>query len=298
MNLKHRLLVVPALLTVSALTLSGCGGGAGADSTQGDAPVGPISQRAAALGDQFDQASMSIVSAKLEDAVAACMKEQGFDYTPRTWDTSGLTQSTGVPAWDSLEFAKTYGYGITTWEDIPGVSKASDAPPSGDDAESTQPGYQDALWGPGYDPTAGGQPGGCYGKALDETAGKALVDSTVPRDVANLQQQVDEDDRVVAALARWSDCMGGKGYDYKTPTEAQTSIANRAYSSPDGLAGAQLTALRNEEISTAVADYGCSTDLRKIRATVLAGLETDYYAKHKTEVDDYFDQVDKYLNGD
>lgn len=300
--MEHRLLVVPALLCAAALVLAGCGkdGGAAKGDAAADVPLGPISQRLADLEKRFDEDTAAAMSTALEEAVAACMKEQGFDYTPQAWDASDVAQAADVPEWGSLEFAKTYGYGITTWQDMPGVEETTEtAAPGTETSQVMDEAYSEALWGGGTDEDEPGEawlPGGCYGEALEAMGTDDLMSSTVLRDINGFASQADRDDRVVAALDGWTTCMADKGYDYQTSDAAQSSIMQRAYSD-DGepLTGDALEALQTEEIATAVADHECGTGLERVRAGVLAELETDYYADHKAEVDAFFVQLEEFL---
>ncbi|MCL2091549.1 MAG: hypothetical protein FWH11_10210 [Micrococcales bacterium] len=287
MNLQHRLLV-PAL--AAGLALTGCAG----DDAKTDLPLGPISQHLSDL--DFDDDITVVLIAAQEDLVAACMKEQGFDYTPTSLDTD---QVAALLDWGSEEFTQTYGYGITTtWQDIPEMA-TTETETLDESSQVMYEAYQEALWGTGLgedeDDGETWLPGGCYGEAFAQL-GMGLLTSTVAQDITDLTRQVDADDTVVAALYEWSVCMADQGYHYETPTEAQSSIQERAFTD-DGqtVSGAALTELQEEEIATAVADHKCSTDLERIRAIVLARLETDYYADHKTEVDAFLVQVEEFL---
>ncbi|MCL2850405.1 MAG: hypothetical protein FWE61_10230 [Micrococcales bacterium] len=271
-----RQLLVPVL--VGAVVLGGCSHGAPDDP---DLPVGPISGR---LDAQYRGNLTAQVTAAIETDVATCMADAGFGYTPTT-----QTYDADLPAWGSPQFATTYGYAITTWRDmphpaVPGTAVLDEA-------------YRQALWGPDVGeagPEATWQPAGCYGQVL---AAMDLAGSTVVRDVNDLAAQASTDDRVVAAVAGWATCMAGKGYPYATPDDARTAIVAKTYSA-DGtpLAGAALDALRAEEIATAVADNLCATDLVWARASVLAELETTYYAAHKADVDALFTRLEELLD--
>ncbi|MCL2468146.1 MAG: hypothetical protein FWF02_12350 [Micrococcales bacterium] len=259
-----------SVVVATALVLAGCSSSA---ETDYDLPVGPISERVA---DQFHGNLGEAVNALLDHTVADCMRTQGFDY--QVPGTRG-----DVPAWDTLEYAQTYGYGITTWADLPQPATAT-IPPDED--------YRQALWGDEQPPdeAATWVPGGCYGQALVEME---LLGSTIVQDVDDMHIQAQDDTRVVTALAGWATCMADEGYSYATPQDAQAAVVERAAPGGHALAGASLKALRAEEIATAVADHGCATDLRRAKATVIAELESYYYAQHTTEVDALLARLDK-----
>ncbi|MCL2849344.1 MAG: hypothetical protein FWE61_04790, partial [Micrococcales bacterium] len=113
--------------------------------------------------------------------------------------------------------------------------------------------------------------------------------------IARFSSQVEADDRVLAALDGWATCMAGKGYEHATPDEARESITARTRVDGKPITGADLQALRAEEIATAVDDHACSTDLEQTRAAVLAELETAYYEENTTEVDAFFTQFEQFL---
>ncbi|QJU53499.1 OmpH family outer membrane protein [Herbiconiux sp. KACC 21604] len=50
----------------------------------------------------------------VQDAVAAYMKEQGFEYVPDTASVTMYSESSLDVEWGSAEFAERYGYGIST----------------------------------------------------------------------------------------------------------------------------------------------------------------------------------------
>ncbi len=282
-------------MVCAGLLLGGCSSG---DDT-GSSELGPISQRVTTLEEQFDADILSAQTDALEEQVAACMNTQGFEYTPHRQDAAAVAASLDLPDMGTMEFAKQYGYGVTTWDDAAGSSESTEQPTA---AEST-PEYQAALLGEDYiaGQGAASMPGGCYGEAMTAVFGDDVVsmDTTVGDDIATLKTKADDDDRVVAALATWSTCMDGHGHDVATPDAAMQSIAVQAYDSTGTLvSGDALSRLRTKEIDMAVDDIGCrdSSGLTEARAAALARLETDYYAAHQDAVDAYLDQLEELVS--
>ena len=291
MSLQYRSLVVPALLAAATLVLAGCSGDDPAKDGETDLPLGPISQRMTDLEQRFDHDAVAAMNAALDESIAACMKEQGFDYTPQGHDGDDRARAAGVPDWGSAEFAETYGYGITTQEKLPGATTAPDKDPQVMDGA-----YQQALWGADDDRGDDGAwlPGGCFGEAVAQIGMDDPTASTVAQDLDDLTAQAEQDEAVVAALDGWATCMADEGYDYQTSDEAQRSFYDRLYADDEPV-GDELKALQDDEIATAVADHACGADLERARAAALVRLETDYYADHKTEVDAYLVQLEAFL---
>jgi len=290
MNLTRRTTACVLLATAGLVVLVGCSPGGGPDAQP---TLGPVSQRLVGLDGKAGTDVTVVQQDAAERRIAACMAGKGFDYTPQTApSTPG-----GTPGWDTMEFARRYGYGITTWSAIPETSTAApDATASpGQGASDQDPAYQTALWGPVPDDgTQAWQPGGCYGQAYTE-----VFDDPVAQALASMQTQVDDDTRVVRAQRAWASCMAGKGYRYATSDDAMSAISDRFFT-PDGqLEGAALKKLRTQEISTAVADQTCrgTAGLTQARAAALAGLEAGYYAQHRDAVDAYVARLATFFHG-
>jgi len=249
------------------------------------------------------------------------MQDEGFEYTPQ--DTSGMIRSfdesadDGMPAWDSLEFAEQYGYGATTSEDMPMNQGADEewVDPNADYvatmSETERQAFYEALYGP---PTMSGEPtdeeiaeaeaeeydwttAGCQGKAQHEVyeAGQIWDDPEFKdlTDAMNeLWQDTQTDERTTQAYAKWAECMADEGYDFANPQEAQESIYTLTNEVPfDEETGTQdaaaLAEIREQEISTAVADRTCQDSTGSGRAALEAqfAIEQDFIDAHKDELD-------------
>ncbi len=255
----------------------------------------PLDPYTAALYPASDEAGQAAVNAAIQDSVAACMKKQGFAYTP---DPEAVTQFSADSLdveWGSEEFAKTYGYGISLdLSSAMGGSRGPRTDPNQAYIDSLTAGeqaaYSDALWGPApqgagdsgtasvattdYDWTAAG----CMGAAQhehDPVAGPADDPqyAALTEQMSTLPQKAAEAPAVKQKENEWSSCLaeaGFPGYEHKDDPAAhfsaqmQTLMASKgpgtsgsAPATPD--AGA-LTALQGEEIATATADFGCARD--------------------------------------
>jgi len=180
---------------------------------------------------------------EVEQLVAECMREQGFDYLPR--EDGGMVAASGGTdlEWGSAEFAEQFGYGISTdprgWDDQDDAVASED--PNQEYVDSMSDGereaYYAALWGPPVEMDEDADPeeyeydwtrSGCYGAAQhevwdddadEEFAG--LLD-----EVSRVWEQTAEDPRVRALDAAWSSCMADAGYGgFDAPNEAAPRLS-------------------------------------------------------------------------
>ncbi|NUU18250.1 hypothetical protein HP550_13415 [Cellulomonas humilata] len=303
---------------VVALTLlAGCSGGGSGPTDDGtltyeDSPLAAYWEQ---LGGSQDPEDADAQMVRSEEIVAACMQDEGFEYTPQ--DTSTMTQSfedEDMPAWDSLEFAEQYGYGATTSSEMP-MNKAGEefVDPNADYlatmSESEQTAFYEALYGKqtmSEEPTDEETPveqeydwttAGCQGKAQHEVYEDGQVyDDPEFKDLmegmSELYTDMEKDERTIAAYRDWAECMAEAGYDFANPQEAQNSIYEAVneipYNEEDGSQDpAALAELRDDEIATATADRTCQDSTGAARKVLEAqfAVEQDFIDAHKDELD-------------
>jgi hypothetical protein len=306
---------------VALALLAGCSSGGNGPSddatlTYEDSPLAAYWEK---LGGSQDQEDANAQMARSEEIVAACMQDEGFEYTPQ--DVSGMSQSfdsdadDGMPEWDSLEFAEQYGYGATTSQDMPMNQEGADkewVDPNADYvagmSESEQQAFYEALYGAQsmseepIDETAEPEEwdwttAGCQGKAQHEVYDEGQVyDDPEFKDLMTamneLWEDTQSDERTTAAYAPWAECMAEAGYDFANPQEAQDSIYSLTNEIPyDEATGTQdeaaLAEIREQEIATAVADRTCQDSTGSGRAALEAQfeIEQEFIDAHKDELD-------------
>jgi hypothetical protein len=198
---------------------------------------------------QAQQAADADTRARLlrsEELVAACMREQGFDYTPQDLYAQVTGDGTGPDAaWGTREFAEQYGYGVSTdpWgtaEDAPDAPDPdADARAAMSDAERAA--YDEALHGPGQDdPDAAydWSTGGCTGAAQHEIDTTERQDpgehAALEEEITRALEAVWSDPRIARVDAAWATCMADAGYPEQTTPGAAQSTLMPAWSTVQG----------------------------------------------------------------
>lgn len=308
-----------AAALASALLLAGCTGSsdgptAGASLDPDDSPLSVFFEKLG--GDPADQSEKA---ARSEEVVAACMQEQGFEYTPMDYGDAfdGANEADDdQPDWDSLEFAEQYGYGASTGDDLSSDGGATEFEDPNADyvaqmSETEQTAYYEALYGqaPTEEPDSGDDveeedvedwdwtTAGCQGKAQHEVYEETQVwEDPKFQDLTDELTSVYEDAQsgkeVVAANKAWAQCMSGEGYDFDKPDDASQSIWDALAEVPGFDEGSQdpadLVELKKTEIATAVADRTCqeSTKYQQILLASQFAVEQAFVDRHKAELDE------------
>ena len=304
-----------ALVATAMLALTACGD----DGATAHPPLaGGASPLEQALGISFDPTSaggsLESENRRIEEAVAECMKAQGFEYTPNT---------AGVVAFGTATDPATEGFGITTgFDQLIGGDGAAD--PNQERLAEMDPAqrqaYEQALYGDFPDPgeTTSGpvafEPGGCYGEAFADSA--FSVFDTLGPDLEALAERVQADPRVVELDRAWAECMGEKGYEFARRDDAPQSILDRfdefqtsvfadlppvdaptgsssgdgavVFGPPELTAGqrAELDELQAEEIRIAVADAACAEGYDDAIAEVRVEYEQEFVDEHRDALDE------------
>ncbi len=223
-------LVAAACGGTSAGTGSGAAGGTGSESAGS-----PIEQL-------FGNASAS--QRALEDQVAACMRERGWQYTPNT-AMFEQGEIAGDPTSDPA-FVEQYGYGISTQPppDAFGatVIDADKDPNSaylqGLSAEDQQR-YFDDLWGGQISANGGDATGAVAVSAeIDPNSCQSKASAAIAEDhpemsdafskrFGELAEAMEQDPKMAAATEKWSDCMAKADFTYAGVDEVYEDLQRR-----------------------------------------------------------------------
>lgn len=261
----------------------------------------------AALGFSAEEAAQQ--SVLMEESIARCMLEQGFEYVPSTAGYHYVDWSQVEPPPGTREFAERFGYGYAAPPEGTVMSPAGTNP---NDAilEEMSPAeyeaYERALWGFTGDEAADGEVdlGGCMGAARDEVFGD--VDDPVRvallEEIARIDAEVAPmDPEVLEAVAVWGRCMDEAGHPgYVAPPDAAAEAWDRWETFNDGIgtdpelgladADGRLVgeeALVTAEIALATADWDCraAAGYDAVWQRARHRLQQDYVDANRAELD-------------
>lgn len=261
----------------------------------------------AALGFSAEEAAQQ--SVLMEESIARCMLEQGFEYVPFTSGYHDVDWSQVDPPPGTREFAERFGYGYAAPPEGT-VGTLPDANPNDAILEEMSPAefevYERALWGFTGDEAADGgvEMGGCMGAARDEVFGD--VDDPVRvallEEIARIDAEVAPmDPEVLEAVAVWGRCMDEAGHPgYDAPPDAAAEAWARWETFNDGIgtdpelgvadADGRLVgeeALVAAEIALATADWDCraAAGYDAVWQRARHRLQQDYVDANRAELD-------------
>jgi hypothetical protein len=246
------------------------------------------------LGDERANAIATVENDKLtdeerrreravEDLTASCMRDKGFEYVPWSPDLEENREPYPIELQASLsaeEFARKYGYGITT------ITVKRTVDPNQEIwarlSPEAQKAYDDALWGDG-----------CHEEADRKVNGDADAEELrlqkefedLAEDIGRLEQRLLDDPRMREALTGWADCMADGGYPgLEEPVDAQNVVGERMSEILDD--PTKAAEVRAFEVTTATTDHECQREhLEPVRAEVATRLEKQFVAEHRAELE-------------
>jgi hypothetical protein len=257
----------------------------GSDAGSGAAQFGPEE-----FGLTLDELAARIE--QVEGLIGQCMTDAGFEYVPVDFERvkAGMDADKTAPGLSDEEFVAQYGYGITTQFDKPGreiglgeqnvaIYEAM--------SPAEQAAYGHTLFGDNRDATFAlsveaedfSGTGGCTRQAVEQSFTPSELDANYlnPGDAV-----LEQDPRVVAAMADWSDCVAADGFTYAHPDDVETDLKQRldaltAGADPATLTGPAadaLTELQGEELAIAAVATTCEEDAVD---PVVEEVETELY---------------------
>jgi hypothetical protein len=262
------------MLLVTGLALAGCSDGSSDSAAPPDEP-----EATEEFGMTEGELSSAITAVEAE--VALCMADQGWEYEPLTPERVSELMDTihTVEGLSDEEYVEQYGFGVTTQPFQQAGARVFGANVDiflALDAEQ-RTAYEAALLG-----TGGEIPTPTFVVALDaedlsETGGctrTAVEQVFEPDEVSGaylnpVDQQVQDDPRVVEALVQWSDCMALAGYPSFDQESAEDDLRGRLAAILQGRRDlATLTpteqqaleALQDDERAIAAADQSCADE--------------------------------------
>lgn len=238
-----------AAAVVAMLVMAGCGSGSSGPS-QAELLDPMNSPMAKLLGYDISPADQKVKQLETEQAVADCMKDEGWEYKPV--DYSSMSSGT---AWedeyaeqmaDPVAYGEKYGYGIVRQNDLSDQMNedggSSYVDPNQDYLESLSmdesQAYQEALYGKqSMEPMGDSdeyipppiEEQGCYGKANAEVYGAAMSDPDFQTKMNDFYENAQNDPEIVAANKVWATCMSAidQSYEWKTPDDIWSDLYDR-----------------------------------------------------------------------
>src|SRR5665648_681589 len=231
-------ILAAALGAALVLTLTACGGGKGPEGNDPETPrMGPIDLLFQDAYGGYDQDQANADQMRMEELTAQCMSEQGFEYTPVDYSTMNagmVAPDQSEIQWGTLEFAKEWGYGITTnpysdQEQAPVDPEQQWVDPNQAYVEAMsateQEAYYLALYGAQYNQEyVEGQEyewkweeAGCQGFAQHEVYPDSMGDqdseyAALMDEMNAMYESTIADPRLTEIEAGWASCMSDAGY--------------------------------------------------------------------------------------
>ncbi len=310
-------------MLVIGIVLAGCSSGSNATNTTTPSSNTPIVSQgnAASQANNVSQSSTSTPEAlpgteefglsmeelvssieAVEGLIAECMNEAGFEYIANDFNTirRGMVADKSLPGVSEEQFIAQYGFGISTLYLGLGPQLSEVMTPAqiglGEQniqifnnlSPADQVAYNHTLFGEHTDATLAvsievedfSRTGGCTRRAIEQVFRPEEFSATYtnPKDAL-----IEQDPRMVAALADFAECMRTAGFDYSHEREVERDFRSRLDSITGGApveslsedARAALTALQAEERAAAAATSECEGE---ILDPVAAQIERELYA--------------------
>lgn len=240
---------------------------------------------------------------KVEALIAECMSAAGFEYIAVDYKTfrKGMVADKRLPDYSEEQFFAEFGFGIATlYTGQPPQLAEGYAPAKiglGEQnvrifqslSAADQVAYNRTLLGEHSDATFAvaletedfSRIGGCTRKAIEQvfTPEQLSVTYLNPKDAL-----IEQDPRMVAALAEFADCMHTAGFDYSSERQVEPDLKRRLYAITGGApvtalsaeARAALTKLQAEERAIAGAVLQCE---KRILDPVENQVERELFAR-------------------
>jgi hypothetical protein len=240
---------------------------------------------------------------RVEGLIAQCMRNAGFEYVAVDYNTvrRGMVADKSLPGLSERRYVAQFGYGIATLYTglSPQLADATTPAKIGLGEQNVriftnlspadQVAYNRTLFGKNADATFAvaletedfSRTGGCTRLAIEQVFRPEQLQTTYRNPLDAL---IEQDPRMVAALAQFANCVRKAGFNYSHPNEIETDIKNRLYAITDGAppealsadARAALTQLQGEERAVAGVAFDCEAG---ILDPVEGQIERELYAR-------------------
>ncbi|MDX1416141.1 MAG: hypothetical protein R3293_18230 [Candidatus Promineifilaceae bacterium] len=270
----------------AALMLAACGGDTPSLGSESAADESATNQEALPGSEEFGLSKAELVASieEVENLIAQCMSEAGFEYIATDYNTvrAGMVADKTLPGMGEEAFIAQYGFGISTLYTGLAPQQADLTIPAkiglgqqnvqifNNLSAVDQDAYNHTLFGENQDATFAvaletedfSRTGGCTRAAIEKVFAPEQLNVSYrnPKDAL-----IEEDPRMVEAIARFGECMRDAGFDYNHEHEVEPDLRDRLYAITEGAplealsadAKAALAALQAEEMAIAAATVAC-----------------------------------------
>ena len=235
---KVRIIVLLTLGLIITLLGVACSGGSSAAVARGDLPG----------TEEFGLTKQELVTSieAVEAHIATCMSDAGFDYIAADYNTvrKGMTSDKNLPGMSEERFIKEHGYGISTFYTGQPPQLATSYSPVQvglgkrnigvfeNLSAADQVAYNHTLFGENSDASFAvaleiedlSRTGGCTRAAIEKVFEPEQLLATYynPKDAL-----IEEDSRMIAAIAKYAECIHDAGFDYGHEKEIEADLRNR-----------------------------------------------------------------------
>lgn len=218
----------------------------------------------------------------VEQSIATCMADAGFEYIPVDYATvrTAMDTNSKPSGMTADEFRAQYGYGITTLSAEANAQANIGLGRNAAIRDGLPPADQvawirqllgenaDQTFAVGLDSEDLSRTGGCTKTAVEANFSQAELGPGFVNYQNGEGARIDQDPRVIEAYRNWATCMRDAGYSYDEPTSIKLDLASRLAATTGGAdigslaadAKAAVDQLQGEELAIAAADNQCEID--------------------------------------
>lgn len=239
---------------------------------------------------------------EVESLIAECMSEAGFEYIAADYNTvrTAMVSDKSLPGYSESRYMEQFGFGISTLYTGHPPQQAQAGTPArtglGEQnvqifnnlSPADQVAYNRTLLGENTDATFAvaietedlTRTGGCTRRAIEQVFTPEQLTTTYvnPKDAL-----IEQDPRMIAAIAEFGQCMRDAGFDYNLEREIEPDLRRRVQEITGGApieslsedARAALAALQEEERALAIVTFRCED---RILDPVESQVERELYA--------------------
>ena len=307
---SHRVGLVVLCLFISLLLVA-CGGGSESPDAATNMPAAsqgsPTGRDARPGTEEFGLTKEGLVQSieAVESLIAECMSEAGFEYIAVDYNTvrKGMVADKSLPGLSERGYVNQFGFGISTLYTGLTPQVADENTPAkiglgkrnvqifNSLSAADQVAYNHTLFGENTDATFAvaletedfSRTGGCTRSAIELVFTPEQLSTTYlnPKDAL-----IEQDPRMIAALADFAECVREAGFDYNYEREIEPDLKKRLYAITGGApieslsadARAALTELQGFERALAVVAYDCEA---RILDPVEDQVERELFAGHQ-----------------